>query len=157
MSKQNSTKDIQFTLRVSPELWDHIRQVLPKTAHKNVSEFIRACIRAYIDESADIMGSRRHFQNRLGERMDRLEALILWNALLGQMITARNAFTIMDELTPEDATEQPPQVEDQFAQSFDMSRKMLSAFLAQQQPIIDKLEEHQRKQRKDKHAQTDKG
>ena len=36
------------------------------------------CIRAYLDETGDIIGSRRHFNKRMGERLDRISRLQLY-------------------------------------------------------------------------------
>lgn len=66
----------------------------PEQDHKSVIEFIHACIRAYIDETGDIIGSRKHFSNHLNERMDRLGAMQLWNALHSQVLTARNELLV---------------------------------------------------------------
>jgi hypothetical protein len=87
------SKPVQMTLRLSPEWWSLMQQVMGKTTYKSVNEFIRTCIRAYLDETGDIIGSRKHFQNRLAERMDRLEAMLLWNTLQSQVLTARGMFT----------------------------------------------------------------
>ena len=68
------SKPVQMTLRLSPELWSLMQQVMGKSTYKSVNEFIRTCIRAYIDETGDIIGSRKHFQKSLQMRLDQLEA-----------------------------------------------------------------------------------
>jgi hypothetical protein len=150
------SKPVQMTLRLSPELWSAMQQVMGKTTHKSVNEFIRTCIRAYLDETGDLIGSRKHFNNRLAERMDRLEAMLLWNALQSQVLTARGMFTVLDELTPEDAEQEPPTPDIQLLRAFESSRKLLPKFLAEQTPIVYELEQYQRKQRKEKAAQAEK-
>jgi hypothetical protein len=150
------SKPVQMTLRLSPELWSAMQQVMAKTTHKSVNEFIRTCIRAYIDETGDIIGSRKHFQNRLAERMDRLEAMLLWNALQSQVLTARGMFTVLDELTPDDAEQEPPTPDIQLLRAFESSRKLLPKFLAEQAGTVNELEQYQRKQRKEKASQSNK-
>ena len=150
------SKAVQMTLRLSPELWSAMQQVMGKTTHKSVNEFIRTCIRAYIDETGEIIGSRKHFNNRLAERMDRLEAMLLWNALQSQVLSARGMFTILDELTPEDAEQEPPTPDLQLLRAFESSRKLLPKFLAEQASTVQELEQYLGKQRKDKAAQAEK-
>ena len=150
------SKPVQMTLRLSPELWSMMQQVMGKSTYKSVNEFIRTCIRAYIDETGDIIGSRKHFQNRLAERMDRLEAMLLWNALQSQVLTARGMFTVLDELTPDDAEQEPPTPDIQLLRAYESSRKLLPKFLTEQAGIVNELEQYQRKQRKEKAAQSSK-
>ena len=140
------SKPIQITLRLSVELWGLIEQSISKTTHKNVNEYIRACIRAYIDETGDILGSRKHFNNRLAERMDRLEAMVLWNALQSQVVTARGMFTVLDELTPDNAQQEPPTPDIQLTRAAESSKKLLPRFLAEQTSIVQEIEEFRRKQ-----------
>jgi uncharacterized protein (DUF1778 family) len=144
-----SPDKIQITLRVSPDLWHLIQQGMRNTTHKSVNEFIRTCIRAYLDETGEIMGSRRHFNNRLAERMDRLEAMVLWNSLQAQTLTARGLFTVLDELTPE-AEQDPPTPEVQLGRAAEASRKLLPKFLSEQAVIVAEIEQFRRKQAKDK-------
>ena len=150
------SKPVQMTLRLSPELWALIQQSMSKTTHKSVNEFIRACIRAYIDETGDIIGSRKHFNNRLSERMDRLEAMLLWNALQSQVLTARGMFTVLDELTPEEAEQEPPTPDIQLARALESSKKLLPRFLAEQANIVHELEEFRRKQARETQAKKPK-
>jgi Arc/MetJ-type ribon-helix-helix transcriptional regulator len=150
------SKSIQMTLRLSPELWELMKQGMSKTSHKSVNEFIRACIRAYLDETGDILGSRKHFNNRLAERMDRLEALLLWNALQAQVLTARGLFTVLDELTPEDAQHEPPTPDVQLSRAVEASKRLLPQFLTEQAQIVAELEAFRRKQARDAQAKKPK-
>lgn len=138
--------NIQMTLRVSQELWQLMQQAMSRTTHKSANEFIRACIRAYLDETGDILGSRKHFNNRMNERMDELEALVLWNALQNQVLTARGLFTVLDELNP-DTAQDPPSPEMQLSGANEAGRKLLSRFLSEQESIVRDLREHRRKRR----------
>ena len=146
------SQTMQMTLRLSPELWALIQQSLSKTTHKSVSEFIRACIRAYIDETGDIIGSRKHFSNRMNERMDKLEAMLLWNALQSQVLTARGMFMLLDELTPEDAVQEAPTPDLQLTRALESSKKLLPRFLAEQTHIVQELEAFRRQQARAAHA-----
>ncbi|MAU11779.1 MAG: hypothetical protein CL607_18280 [Anaerolineaceae bacterium] len=66
------------------------------------ADLIREAIRRYLDEQEDLIGSRRHFQKSLRERVDSLEAALTFhlnvlvylvaqdeNALREAIITAR--------------------------------------------------------------------
>jgi hypothetical protein len=132
-------QNIQLTIRVTPALWRQMQTALSE--HRTINELVRTAIRAYIDETVDTAGSRRHFTNRMNQRMNRLEALVIWNALQMQMLTARGHFTILDELAPEDAEAEPPTPDEQFRQSSDASKRVLAQFLEEQQAIITQLEQ----------------
>jgi uncharacterized protein (DUF1778 family) len=147
--KPDTAGNIHLSIRVSQELWQLIQQAMRTTQHRSLNEFIRTCIRAYIDETADIVGSRRHFSNRMNERMDRLEALILWNSLQAQMLTARGLFTVLDELNPE-AQQDPPGPDVQLARALEASKKAIPQFLSDQAQIVAELEAYRRKKQKDK-------
>ena len=43
------------------------------------AEIIREAIRLYIDEQQDIIGSRKHFQKSLQDRIERLEAAVAFH------------------------------------------------------------------------------
>ena len=93
-----SNKNVRISLRVTPELWALMEQIMQKEGRRSINDFVQACIRAYIDETGDIIGSRRHFNKSMAARMDRLEALLLWNSLQSQVVTARGMFTVLDDL-----------------------------------------------------------
>lgn len=142
------SKTVQLTLRLSPELWLLMQQALQHGTHRSVNEFVRTCIRAYIDETEDIIGSRKHFNNRLSERMDRLETMLLWNSLQSQVLTARGMFTVLDELTPEDAPQDPPTPDIQLERALESSKRLLPKFLVEQTGIINELEQHRKSKKK---------
>jgi len=79
--------------------------------------------------------------------MDRQEAAILWNSLLMQVLTARGLFTVMDELMPEDAEQEPPTPDEQITRAQEMSKKLLARFLPEQLQVIKDLEQYLRKQK----------
>jgi Arc/MetJ-type ribon-helix-helix transcriptional regulator len=149
MTNQDSTekgKSVQFTFRVSEDLWLLMEQLIQKEKHPNISDFVRTCIRAYLDEKSDAIGSKRHFTRSLAERMDRLEAMLLWNSLQSQVMTARGMFTVLDELAPEDAAEEPPTPDIQLSRALETSKRLLPQFLEEQGKIVRDLEEYRRKQ-----------
>jgi hypothetical protein len=140
-------QSIQKTIRLSPELWLLAEQAMLHGKFRNLNDFVRTCIRSYIDETGETLGSRRYFNNRLAERMDRQEAALVWNSLLIQVLAARGMFTIMNELMPEDAEAEPPTPDEQLLRAQEMSRKLLPRFLTDQLTIIKDLEQYLRKQK----------
>ena len=145
-----SDQSIRISLRVSPELWLLMEQVIQKEGHRSINEFVQSCIRAYLDETGDVIGSRRHFSKSLSARMDRLEAMLLWNSLQTQVLTARGLFTIMDELSPDDAPQEPPTPDQQLRHANEASRRILPQFLNEQASLITDLEVYRRKQSREK-------
>ena len=143
MSKDSGP--VQITLRVTPELWELMRQGMQSHSHRSMNEFIRACIRAYLDETGDIMGSRRHFSKRMSQRMDKLEALLFWHSLSVQMLISRGLFTVLDELNP-DAEVDPPTPAEQMSRAAEISKRELPKFLAEQSQIVSEIEAYRRKQ-----------
>ena len=131
-----SNKSVRISLRVTPELWTLMEQIIQKEGRRSINEFVQACIRAYIDETGDVIGSRRHFSRRMNARMDRLEALLLWNSLQTQMLTARGLFTVMDELAPPDAPHEPPTPDQQLSHALESGRRLLPQFLQEQATIV---------------------
>jgi Arc/MetJ-type ribon-helix-helix transcriptional regulator len=62
---------------MTPEMRDRLAQLVSKQP-RDVTEadLIREAIRLYLDNQEDIIGSRRHFQRSLQERLDRLEGAL---------------------------------------------------------------------------------
>lgn len=143
-------KSVKITLRVTEDMMELMRQALRKTTHKNINEFLRECIRAYLDETGDIIGSRRHFNKRMNDRMDKLESMIVWHSLQTQTLTARGLFTVLDELAPEDAEKDPPTPDIQLRMAGDHSRQLLAKFLQDEAPIVNDITEYRRKLAKEK-------
>ena len=135
-------KTVHLSIRVSEDLWLLMQQLIQKGGHANINEFVRTCIRAYVDETGDVIGSRRHFNNRLAERMDRLEALILWNSLHGQVLSASGLFTVLDELAPDDAPQEPPTPDVQLGRATEYSKRLLPQFIAGQTDIVEQLRQY---------------
>jgi uncharacterized protein (DUF1778 family) len=146
-------KSIAITLRMTPEMHNLIQQAMMNTNHRSINEFIRTCIRAYLDDTGDIVGSRRHFSKRMGERLEYMESLILWHSLQVQMLTSRGMFTVLDELNP-DAEQDPPHPVDQMKRASDASRQLLAQFMSEQDAIVKEIDAFRRKQKQAQTKQT---
>src|SRR5262249_53518180 len=73
MSKQRLFT-IQHTAYFSPEMWTLLQQLANQRGHGcTENDLIREAVRALIDNQGEIIGSRRHFQKSLQERVDALE------------------------------------------------------------------------------------
>lgn len=72
-----SKKSVRRSLSMTPDMRDHLAQLVSKQP-RNVTEadLIRQAIRQYLDEQEDLIGSRKHFQKSLRERVDHLEATL---------------------------------------------------------------------------------
>jgi hypothetical protein len=62
---------------MTPEMRERLAQLVSKQSREvTEADLIREAIRRYLDEQEDLIGSRRHFQKSLQERLDRLEAAL---------------------------------------------------------------------------------
>lgn len=70
-------KTIRRSISMTPEMRDRLAQIASKQP-RDVTEadLIREAIRRYLDDQADLIGSRKHFQKSLSERVDRLESAL---------------------------------------------------------------------------------
>jgi hypothetical protein len=65
---------VQHTAYFSEEMWTHLHQIARKRADgTTANDLLREAARMLIENEADVLGSRRHFQNTLQQRVDRLE------------------------------------------------------------------------------------
>ena len=65
---------VQRTVYLSPEMWDYLTQLATKRGRDcNENTLIREALRSFIDGQSEIIGSRRHFQKSLQERLDQFE------------------------------------------------------------------------------------
>ena len=73
-------KSVRRSLSMTPDMRDHLAQMVSKQP-RNVTEadLIRQAIRQYLDEQEDLIGSRKHFQKSLRERVDQLEATLAFH------------------------------------------------------------------------------
>ncbi len=68
------THTVQRTIYLTPAMWDQLSQLSQKRERDcNENVLIREAIRAYLDNQADLLGSRRHFQKSFQDRTDLLE------------------------------------------------------------------------------------
>ncbi|MBZ0293677.1 MAG: hypothetical protein K8L99_14005 [Anaerolineae bacterium] len=65
------------SLSMTPAMRDRLAQLVSKQP-RDVTEadLIREAIRQYLDEQEDLIGSRKHFQKSLRERVDQLETTL---------------------------------------------------------------------------------
>jgi len=69
-----ATKTVRRSISMTPEMRDLLAQIVAKRGREvKENDLIREAIRQYLDEQADVVGSRRHFQKSLQVRLDRLE------------------------------------------------------------------------------------
>jgi predicted DNA-binding protein len=72
-----SRKSVRRSLAMTPEMHNRLAQLVrkePRTVTE--ADLIREAIRHYLDEQEDLIGSRKHFQRSLRERIDQLEAAL---------------------------------------------------------------------------------
>ena len=69
---------VQRTIYLSPEMWSYLTQLASKRGRDcNESTLIREAVRAFIDGQSEVIGSRRHFQKSLQERVDQFEERVI--------------------------------------------------------------------------------
>lgn len=86
-----SNKTVRRSVSMTQEMRDRLALLVSKEPRDTTeSDLIREAIRFYLDEQEDIIGSRRHFQKSLQERIDKLEAALAFhlNILLYLMVSA---------------------------------------------------------------------
>lgn len=78
-----ATKTVRRSISMTPEMRELLAQITAKHG-RNVTEndIIRDAIRHYLDQQADVVGSRRHFQRSLQARLDRLESTLSFQMLV---------------------------------------------------------------------------
>ena len=70
-------KTVRRSIALTPVMRDQLALLASKQP-RNVTEadLIREAIRRYLDEQADLLGSRKHFQKSFQDRMDKVEAAL---------------------------------------------------------------------------------
>jgi uncharacterized coiled-coil protein SlyX len=72
-----SRKTIRRSLTMTQEMHDRLVLLVIKHPRDTTeADLIREAIRAYLDNQADIIGSRKHFQKSLQDRLDKLETTL---------------------------------------------------------------------------------
>lgn len=70
-----SKKSVQRSITMTQEMRDRLALLVSKQPRDTTeADLIREAIRLYLDNKEDIIGSRKHFQKSLQDRLDKLEA-----------------------------------------------------------------------------------
>ncbi len=70
-----SKKSVQRSITMTQEMRDRLTLLVSKQPRDTTeADLIREAIRLYLDNKEDIIGSRKHFQKSLQDRLDRLES-----------------------------------------------------------------------------------
>lgn len=76
-------KTARRSISMTPEMRDLLAQIAAKQGREvSENDLIREAIRQYLDEQANVVGSRRHFQRSLQARLDRLESTLTFQMLM---------------------------------------------------------------------------
>ena len=75
-----SKKSVQRSITMTQEMRDRLALLVSKQPRDTTeSDLIREAIRLYLDNQEDIIGSRKHFQKSLQDRLDRLESVLAFH------------------------------------------------------------------------------
>lgn len=75
-----SKKSVQRSITMTQEMRDRLALLVSKQPRDTTeSDVIREAIRLYLDNQEDIIGSRKHFQKSLQDRLDRLESALAFH------------------------------------------------------------------------------
>ncbi len=70
-----SKKTVRRSLTMTQEMRDRLMLLVSKHPRDTTeADLIREAVRLYLDTQEDIIGSRKHFQKSLQERLDKLES-----------------------------------------------------------------------------------
>lgn len=73
-------KSVRRSLAMTPEMRDLLAQLVSKQPRDvSEAEIIREAIRHFLDEQEDLIGSRKHFQKSLQDRIERLESALVFH------------------------------------------------------------------------------
>ncbi|PJF25146.1 MAG: hypothetical protein CUN53_14265 [Phototrophicales bacterium] len=88
-------KNIKRSIAMSEEMHALLTQIAAKRGREvKENDVIREAIRQYLDEQADVVGSRRHFQKSLQTRLDQMESTLVFQM---QVLTYLLAAVLGDE------------------------------------------------------------
>ena len=69
-----ATKTVRRSITMTQEMRDRLALLVSKQPRDTTeADIIREAVRLYLDNQEDIIGSRKHFQKSLQERLDKLE------------------------------------------------------------------------------------
>ncbi|MBK9121510.1 MAG: hypothetical protein IPM16_00115 [Chloroflexi bacterium] len=75
-----ANKTVRRSINITPEMRDMLAQIAAKQGRDiTEADLIRDAIRLYLDQQADLVGSRRHFQKSLQAQLERLEAALTFH------------------------------------------------------------------------------
>ena len=75
-----SKKSVQRSITMTHEMRDRLALLVSKQPRDTTeADLIREAIRLYLDNQEDIIGSRKHFQKSLQDRLDRLESALAFH------------------------------------------------------------------------------
>lgn len=75
-----SKKSVQRSITMTQEMRDRLALLVSKQPRDTTeADLIREAIRLYLDNQEDIIGSRKHFQKSLQDRLDRLESTLAFH------------------------------------------------------------------------------
>jgi Arc/MetJ-type ribon-helix-helix transcriptional regulator len=73
-------KNIKRSVSMSSETHDLLVQLaVNREGYVTEADLIREAIRQFLEEQTDVLSSRRHFQQSLQDRLDRLEAMLTFH------------------------------------------------------------------------------
>lgn len=73
-------KSVRRSITMTQEMRDRLALLISKQPRDTTeADIIREAIRLYLDSQEDIIGSRKHFQKSLQERLDKLEAALAFH------------------------------------------------------------------------------
>lgn len=73
-------KTVRRSITMTQEMHDRLALLVSKQPRDTTeADLIRAAVRLYLDNQEDIIGSRKHFQKSLQERLDKLEAVLVFH------------------------------------------------------------------------------
>jgi len=85
-------RTIRRSLVMTPEMHDRLQQLLSKRGREvTESDLIREAIRRFLDEQESLIGSRRHFQKTLQDRIDLLELSLSFHLNVLLLLVASTA------------------------------------------------------------------
>jgi Arc/MetJ-type ribon-helix-helix transcriptional regulator len=73
-------KTVRRSIAMTPEMHDRLALLLSKHPRTTTeADLIREAVRRFLDEQEDLIGSRRHFQKSMQERLDLLESALTFH------------------------------------------------------------------------------
>lgn len=75
-----ASKTVRRSITMTQEMRDRLALLVSKQSRDTTeADIIREAVRLYLDNQEDIIGSRKHFQKSLQERLDKLEAGLVFH------------------------------------------------------------------------------